>query len=389
MKFRIAAICLLFLFNISMAYDKTIVKVEPSIKRVEIGEIFVINITIKPASPIAGAQFSLYYDANILKFKNIKEGDLFKEYNTYFFEGDAKEGSIENVYGIITQQGGGSVSKEGTFATITFEAIGKGKSYINLKNVVVGNADGVAVPIEILNGSVYVGIEEENEPPSKPKIYGISQGYVNVTYDFYAVSYDKEGNKIRYGWDFNGDGVADKWTGYYDSNEKCKISYAWKEEGRYYIKVIAEDEKGKKSTWAEKEILIYKGENNTPPIVEILQPSNGSIVKGNLEINGKAWDVDGDEIIKVEIRIDEGEWHPANGTNEWKYSIDTKNLDNGLHRIYARAYDGKYGNISFIEIKVENMEEKKNGTWIIITIIAIIVVAIPLAFVIKKWRQQK
>ena len=383
MKFRIVAICLLFLFSISMAYDKTIVKVEPSIKRVEIGEIFVINITIKPASPIAGAQFNLYYDATILKFKDIKEGDLFKEYNTYFFEGDAKDGSIENVWGIITQQGGGSVSKEGTFATITFEAIGKGKSYINLENVVVGNADGMPVPIEIFNGSIYVGIEKENEPPSKPKIYGIFQGYVNVTYDFYAVSYDIEGNRIKYGWDFNGDGIVDKWTGYYDSNKKCKINYTWKKEGKYYIKVIAEDEKGKKSKWAEKEILIYK-KNNTPPVVEILKPLNGSIVKGSITIEGIAMDVDGDEIIKVEIRIDEGEWKNAKGTNKWEYSIDTKKLENGLHRIYVRAYDGKYGNITFIEIKVNNMEEKK--TWII-TIIAIIV-AILLAFLIKKWRQK-
>ncbi|HEC82824.1 MAG TPA: hypothetical protein ENI53_02950, partial [Thermoplasmatales archaeon] len=117
---------------------------------------------------------------------------------------------------------------------------------------------------------------------------------------------------------------------------------------------------------------------NHPPEIEITEPLNGDIVKGNIVIKGKAWDIDGNEsIVKVEIRIDDGEWINVTGTLNWAYSLDTTKLSDGEHKIEARSYDGMaYSNIASIKIKVQN-EEKKETSWTMLAgaIVVIVVVA--------------
>ncbi|MEW5761177.1 MAG: Ig-like domain-containing protein, partial [Candidatus Thermoplasmatota archaeon] len=48
-------------------------------------------------------------------------------------------------------------------------------------------------------------------------------------------------------------------------------------------------------------------------------------------------------ILWIEGKIDDGEWFKINISNEtnlWSYQIDTTKLDNGLHRLYLRAFNG-------------------------------------------------
>ena len=126
--------------------------------------------------------------------------------------------------------------------------------------------------------------------------------------------------------------------------------------------------------------------NNHKPNVAITSPQNGSIVKGSIVIKGKAWDEDGnDTITRVEIRIDNGTWNVANGTNSWNYSMDTKALKNGMHIIEARAYDGHdYSNIVSIQIEVKNEKKKTPGFEMIAFIIAI-----AMAFVYLKRKERR
>ncbi|OYT58631.1 hypothetical protein B6U81_07630, partial [Thermoplasmatales archaeon ex4484_30] len=95
---------------------------------------------------------------------------------------------------------------------------------------------------------------------------------------------------------------------------------------------------------------------NRPPNIEIMEPANGSTVKGNILINGRAWDEDGNSTIqKVEIRIDGNEWITVNGKTSWNYEWNTLQVSNGKHKIEARCYDGvDYSNIVSITVTVKN-----------------------------------
>ena len=98
--------------------------------------------------------------------------------------------------------------------------------------------------------------------------------------------------------------------------------------------------------------------NNHKPFVEIIEPENGSVVKGSIIIKGKAWDIDGNETIqKVEIRIDDERWVQVAGRVIWNYSWNTQIFErNGYYTIEARAWDGeKYSAIDSITVFVNNL----------------------------------
>lgn len=111
---------------------------------------------------------------------------------------------------------------------------------------------------------------------------------------------------------------------------------------------------------AKKEINIVMKRitENHPPLIEIKYPENGSTVSGNIVISGTATDADGDEVI-VEIRFDENEWRNIGNATNWEYEWNSTLVKNGLHKIYARAYDGREYSTTFVEINVENEIENE------------------------------
>lgn len=103
----------------------------------------------------------------------------------------------------------------------------------------------------------------ENEPPYKPGMpSGPSNARTDVILYFTVVTTDPEGDKIRYGWDWNADSEVDEWTEYFDSGIECKKGHSWRNIGKYFIKVIAEDEKGSQSEWSPpKQINVPRSKN--------------------------------------------------------------------------------------------------------------------------------
>ena len=135
------------------------------------------------------------------------------------------------------------------------------------------------------------------------------------------------------------------------------------------------------SNIAKITVNVQNVENN-PPEIKITEPENGSVVKGNIVIKGKAWDEDG-TVIKVELRIDDGAWINMTGIANWTYALDTTKLSNGMHKIETRCYDGT--DYSYASIKI-NVQNKKEG--MPITIIAGIVIVIIVAG-IAVWLMRK
>lgn len=108
-------------------------------------------------------------------------------------------------------------------------------------------------------------------------------------------------------------------------------------------------------------------ENHAPSII-IIEPINGSTVKGEVLIRGRAKDIDGNESIeRIEIKIDDGKWTIADGTTLWNYKWDTSKIENGWHTIHVRAYDGMdYGNAT-INVYVNNKNTPAFGVILLTT----------------------
>jgi len=67
-----------------------------------------------------------------------------------------------------------------------------------------------------------------------------------------------------------------------------------------------------------------------------------------------------DSIQKVEVRVDDGSWKQAQGTNAWSYLLNTFDLPNGPHVIRARSYDGsRYSQYDIVTIVVNNTPDEE------------------------------
>jgi hypothetical protein len=64
----------------------------------------------------------------------------------------------------------------------------------------------------------------------------------------------------------------------------------------------------------------------------IITPMAGSLLSGEIVISGTASYELGD-IASVQVMIDGGGWHPANGDTDWSFTYDTRLLEDGIHSI--------------------------------------------------------
>lgn len=101
----------------------------------------------------------------------------------------------------------------------------------------------------IVNRTVYVGSNsgkiycfKGNTQPQSPQIpEGLTDGVINTAVSFSTVAVDSDGDQLQYGWDWDGNGIVDEWTGFYNSGVPIQISYTWASPGIYNVKVKAKD----------------------------------------------------------------------------------------------------------------------------------------------------
>ncbi|HEC76023.1 MAG TPA: hypothetical protein ENI33_02045 [Thermoplasmatales archaeon] len=189
-----------------------------------------------------------------------------------------------------------------------------------------------------------------NHPPSLVITYPSVEANVSGVITIHGKASDEDGNetlqKVEVKIDNGGWIVATGTTSW---------EYEWNTtqvgNGNHTIYARAYDGKGYSSI-VSINVNVF---NNHKPFIEIIEPENRSIVNGSIIIKGKAWDEDGNETLqKVEVRIDDGEWKNVTGILNWTYTIDTKELENGKHTIYARAYDGDgYSNVVSFKLKLK------------------------------------
>ena len=105
--------------------------------------------------------------------------------------------------------------------------------------------------------------------------------------------------------------------------------------GRYNLIIQGTDLAG--NTYVEGPYNIEIDPESDLPVTSISNPTPEMRVGGNLNMVGTC--VDDDQVSKVEVKINDGEYKEVMGTDFWSYNLSTEDLPDGAYTIYARGTD--------------------------------------------------
>jgi uncharacterized repeat protein (TIGR01451 family) len=109
------------------------------------------------------------------------------------------------------------------------------------------------------------GVNQLNYPPTNPDVYGPTEGFINIEYNFSIASTDIDNNEIRYIVDWD-DGTSSE-SGFLITGESFNITHKWTQPGDYKINVSADDD----NTNSTSELTI---KINKPTQLKTLDSSN-------------------------------------------------------------------------------------------------------------------
>lgn len=162
------------------------VSVEPISQVVLPNKNFIIHIYCNLTTPIKAYEFKLSFDPSLIQANNVIEGNIFKDYTTFFNPGviDNDDGTIIDVYGLI--MGMGNVSLSGNLVSISFTSKSNiGVSNITLYDVGITNETDY-LPVTSVSGEVIVNTNsdhiliEDESPVNKSVNVDISTLSLNV-----------------------------------------------------------------------------------------------------------------------------------------------------------------------------------------------------------------
>ena len=127
---------------------------------VRVGDTFTVRISAEKVANLAGWQFDLTFDPDVLEAVEVSEGDFLKTSGgTTFFQQetiDNTAGEITGLTAALISEGG--VTGTGTLLSVTFLAKGGGESQIDLGNFQLGSITGEIIPAGAPKFRYYCGI---------------------------------------------------------------------------------------------------------------------------------------------------------------------------------------------------------------------------------------
>jgi hypothetical protein len=185
---------------------------------------------------------------------------------------------------------------------------------------------------------------EENSAPEKPnRPEGPESGTVGTEYTYSTHSTDADDDKIKYGWDWDGDNVVDEWTGFYPSGEIVNTSHIWNYEGIYNVKVKAQDEKGGESGFSSP-LTVHIISNNPPNKPTVPSGSTAGVPGISYSYSTSTVDPDGDKVYYM-FNWDDGTEPEWEGSFESGSSVSFSHIWNakGTYSIKVKAKDDPNG----------------------------------------------
>src|SRR6056297_266380 len=105
--------------------------------------------------------------------------------------------------------------------------------------------------------------------------------------------------------------------------------------GKYNIIIRGTDKAG--NEYIEGPFNIFIDPESDKPVTNISNPEPQMRVNGNLNIIGTC--IDDDSVARVEVKLNDGEFQEAEGTEFWSYYLTTDNLEDGEYSLSARGID--------------------------------------------------
>jgi hypothetical protein len=147
----------------------------------------------------------------------------------------------------------------GATCTVTIIFYGVGTRYLRAK------AEDVHVAQSGFSSALVIEVSGSNNPPNTPSTpSGPMSGSVGTSYSYSISTTDDDGDQIKYGFDWDGNGIVDDWSSLLDSGDPCSMSHSWSSAGTYQVKVKARDEHGAESGWSSTLTVIISAGNNAP-----------------------------------------------------------------------------------------------------------------------------
>jgi hypothetical protein len=220
-----------------------------------------------------------------------------------------------------------------------------------------------------------------NMPPYTPirPFSGPKVGCTNLSYDFNVTTTDIDGDKVMYGFHWDGGDIEwhDNNSNYYNSGDIVKINHTWETPGQKFINVTAKDTNGNQGGWSDVwYINIFP--NEPPNNVTIDGPT--IVGKKNHDYILNSTDPDGNDVkyyINWSGGIPEKEWTDYNRSGEevivkhsWpinkRYTIRVKARDTwGAESDWTELKIRKNCNIfgyTYSGVNNQNLKDKISGT---------------------------
>lgn len=224
----------------------------------------------------------------------------------------------------------------------------------------VSARDSVGSPANS-SGRAYINIAENDRPDMPRDLYGLRSGYTGISYTYFTMAKDLDGDHVRYILDW-GDGNTSA-TDYVKSGSLENASHKWSRAGKYSVKASAVDGRGAPSDWSGPFLITV--DPNDPPDTPIVPsgPTAGQC-QWTYEYETSSKDPDGD-LVKYVF-----DW--GDGTTSWT-GLDFVNsgeemksyhkwINPGIFQIKAAAIDDK-GTISgwSMTLAVKIVKESDGG----------------------------